>query len=330
MEKELFFKDKHVDYLVKNSCDEDFIDNLLGTTLKLSGVYWSLCALSVLQELHQLKIETVIEFVKSCQNEDGGFGPYPSFKSHLYHTLSGIQIIKLLGIESQFSFDKTVKYISSLQRDNGSFVGDEYGELDTRFALCGIGSLYLLNSLNSINTEKAIDYILSCMNDDGGFSAVPGSESHAANTYCCIGSLFLLEKLEQMNFDKIGWWLCERQVENGGLNGRPEKKPDVCYSWWVLASLYMINRHTWIDQASLKEFIFKCQDDQIGGIADEPMNEPDFFHTLFGLAGLSLIDNASFQLCKVNPALCMPISLVPLLYLLFNQYFIIMLNYNVQ
>ena len=46
------------------------------------------------------------------------------------------------------------------------------------------------------------------------------------------------------------------------------------------------------------------QDVETGGISDRPGDLPDPFHTLFGVAGLSLlgVDN---RLKKVNPVFCM-------------------------
>lgn len=69
------------------------------------------------------------------------------------------------------------------------------------------------------------------------------------------------------------------------------------------------------------EFILASQDDETGGFADRPgdwvgpapssflslahtTTQVDPFHTLFGLAGLSLL--GSDQLKPVNPVFCMP------------------------
>ena len=80
-------------------------------------------------------------------------------------------------------------------------------------------------------------------------------------------------------------------------------------------------------QEKLTEFILASQDEETGGFADRPgdmvscydvimmslqcfsccnvlMFQVDPFHTLFGLAGLSLLGNK--QLKPVNPVLCMP------------------------
>lgn len=46
------------------------------------------------------------------------------------------------------------------------------------------------------------------------------------------------------------------------------------------------------------------QDVETGGFSDRPGDMPDPFHTLFGLAALSLL--GSGELAQVNPTYCMP------------------------
>ena len=78
-----------------------------------------------------------------------------------------------------------------------------------------------------------------------------------------------------------------------------------------------------IIQEKLVEFILASQDDETGGFADRPgdwvsqpppppplstllllLTQVDPFHTLFGLAGLSLLGNDTLK--PVNPVFCMP------------------------
>jgi geranylgeranyl transferase type-2 subunit beta len=200
--------------------------------------------------------------------------------------------------------EAVVMFVKGLQQPDGSFIGDKWGEVDTRFSFCSLACLALLGRLKEVDVEKTVQFVLKCMNFDGGFGRVPGSESHAGQVYCCVGALAIAGQLYHVDADRLGWWLCERQLPSGGLNGRPEKLPDVCYSWWVLASLAMLNRLHWINKAKLTEFILASQDDETGGFADRPGDWVDPFHTLFGLAGLSLLGNK--QLKPVNPVLCMP------------------------
>ncbi|KAH9583484.1 Rab geranylgeranyltransferase [Schistosoma haematobium] len=201
-------------------------------------------------------------------------------------------------------------------------------------------------SKNTIDIEACASYLEKCQNLDGCFGTRPGSESHAGQAYCVVGALAILRQLHRLNIDRAAWWLAERQLPSGGLNGRPEKHPDVCYSWWTVATLTIFGRLTWINQTDLTRFILASQDDQTGGIADKPGNIPDPFHTLFGLAGLSLlaqvdsyfssprkmengvsgVEDPAFvalqmarnNLKTINPVLCMPQYIIDRLQLKFQ------------
>ena len=210
-------------------------------------------------------------------------------------------------------------------------MGDKWGEVDTRFSFCAVATLKLLGRLDSCDVDKAVAFVESCKNFDGGFGSRPGSESHAGLIYCAVGFLSVTERLDVIDADLLGWWLCERQLPSGGLNGRPEKLPgehenpntcilisaipfsilyfstlslDVCYSWWVLASLSILGRLRWIDREKMIKFILASQDEETGGISDRPGDLPDPFHTLFGIAGLSML-GADDRLAEVNPVYCM-------------------------
>lgn len=115
--------------------------------------------------------------------------------------------------------------------------------------------------------------------------------------------------------EELGEWLALRQLSNGGLNGRPEKLEDVCYSWWVLSALHLVNPSLdWISKADLTGFILRCQDPVSGGISDRPGDMPDVFHTLFGIAGLSLMQAEELEL--IDPAYCMPSKVLKRLHLI--------------
>lgn len=80
----------------------------------------------------------------------------------------------------------------------------------------------------------------------------------------------------------------------------------VCYSWWVFATLSILGRGDWISQEKLQKFILSCQDTEKGGVADRPEDVADIWHTVFGLAGLSLMGYEGLQ--PVDPVYCLPAS----------------------
>ena len=306
------FREKHIAYVQSLDSKTETLEYWLSEHLRLNGVYWGLTALCILDSKDTFKKQDVLGFVMACwNNETGGFGPFPQHDAHLLATLSGLQIlltfdsIELITKDSQ-KLPQILQFIRGNQLEDGSFQGDRFGEVDARFSYNALSALSILGQLTPEVVDPAVAHILKCLNFDGGFGLCPGAESHASMAFTCLGALSIVNKLDLLTpdqIDTIGWWLCERQVPEGGLNGRPSKLPDVCYSFWVLSALAIINKLDWIDSAKLTKFILDSQDEIKGGIADRPGNEVDVFHTVFGLAGLSLVGYQN--LTKINPTYCM-------------------------
>lgn len=307
--------EKHVEYIRKLDTRRDELDYWLTEHLRLNGVYWGLTALHLLGYPESLPRDETIRFVLSCQNADGGFGAAPGHDSHLLYSVSAVQIlvtIDALHELNRLGFEGPIqvgRYLASLQqRDTGTFAGDIWGETDTRFLGAALIALSLLNLTSLVDIDKAVKHLELCKNFDGGFGVRPGAESHAAQIFPCLSALTIAKRLDLVDKDRLGAWLSERQLSNGGLNGRPEKLEDVCYSWWVLSSLAMIDRLHWIDAEKLSSFILRCQDSTEGGISDRPGDMVDVFHTVFGIAGLSLLGRPG--LVEVHPTYCMPRHIV--------------------
>jgi len=279
----------------------------------VSGIYWGLTSLCLLKAPDALPRNGILDFVFSCLHDNGGFGAAPGHDPHMLYTVSAVQIlITLDAIEELEQTHKGGKekighYIASLQDpESGTFAGDQWGETDTRFLFCAFNALSLLGLMRLIDVDKAVRHVLSSQNIDGAFGVGPGDESHSGQCYTCVGALAIAGKLDMIDVDKLAGWLSERQLPNGGLNGRPEKLEDVCYSWWVMSSMAMIGRLHWIDGEKLASFILNCQDPILGGFSDRPGDMVDVFHTVFGLAGLSLLKWPGLE--EVDPIYCMPRS----------------------
>ena len=55
----------------------------------------------------------------------------------------------------------------------------------------------------------------------------------------------------------------------------------------------------------LRYVLMLLQDEETGGIADRAGDYPDVFHTVFGVAGLSLLGDETLK--QVDPRYCMPV-----------------------
>ncbi|KAL2215325.1 type II protein geranylgeranyltransferase beta subunit [Thermoascus aurantiacus ATCC 26904] len=305
------YVEKHVDYIKSLDTRKDELEYWLTEHLRLNGVYWGLTALHLMNHPEALPRDGVIDFVLACQQDNGGFGAAPGHDAHMLYTVSAVQILVTLDAVDELEKrgrggkEKVGAFIAGLQdRETGTFKGDEWGETDTRFLYGALLALSLLGLLDLVDVPKAVSYVQACANLDGGYGVRPGAESHAGQVLTCVGALAIAGRLDLVDKDRLGGWLSERQLDNGGLNGRPEKLEDVCYSWWAAASLAMIGRLHWIDRDKLAAFILRCQDPESGGIADRPGNMVDVFHTVFGIAGLSLLGFDGLK--EVDPVYCMP------------------------
>lgn len=59
----------------------------------MNGLYWGLTALHLLGHPEALPRSKTIDFVFSCQHENGGFGAAPGHDAHMLYTVSAIQIL---------------------------------------------------------------------------------------------------------------------------------------------------------------------------------------------------------------------------------------------
>lgn len=302
-----FNLDAHVNFIVGLDSQRETMDFVAAEHLRMSGIYWGLCALGTVGRLDALNRADILSFVRSCWcAERGGYSGAAGHDAHLLYTLSALQILALLHAEEEMDVPSLRRFIRSLQRADGSFMGDSWGEIDSRFTYCAFQASALLGGAlsDTVDVAAALRFLESCGNFDGGYGAVPGAESHAGQVFCVVGAFAIAGALERVDADLLGWWLAERQVDSGGLNGRPEKQADVCYSWWILSALELIGRTKWIDGNALADFILSAQDlDASGGIADRAGNCADVFHTFFGIAGLSLLGKLNSSTVPAHDAI---------------------------
>ncbi|KAI0345321.1 rab geranylgeranyltransferase [Trametopsis cervina] len=299
----------HVKYVQSLGENKDDLTYHLTAHLRMNAIYWGLTALCVMKHKDALDRQEMIDYVMSCWDEQaGGFGAHPDHDAHLLPTLSAIQILMIQDASDLLNVDRVTKFILSLQQPSGVFAGDTFGEIDNRFTYSAVHALCLLGRLHELDADRTVGYIQRCKNFDGGFGAVIGAESHAAMVFVCTAALAILGRLDVIDQESLAWWLAERQLPNGGLNGRPEKLEDVCYSFWVLSALSILKKLSWINADKLIAFILSAEDLDHGGIADRPGDQPDVFHTLFGVAGLSLLGYPGLD--DIDPVYCMPASLI--------------------
>ncbi|KAF0991263.1 hypothetical protein HZS_1533, partial [Henneguya salminicola] len=122
-----FYYDLHVAYLGSfYHEDEDKFDCY--NHYRLNAICWNITSLYLLKHEELINKPRVIEFLKSCVNEDGGYGPYPDYGSNIHSTLCAIQILVMLDSLSFLNYESVTTYITSLQQSDGCFIFDKFGK----------------------------------------------------------------------------------------------------------------------------------------------------------------------------------------------------------
>ena len=124
----------HRAFIKRSSEDSESYAFAISEHLRMSGVYWGLSALYLVDGLGDMDRGMIVDFVMSCQHEGGGFGGNVGHDPHLLYTLSAVQILVIFDALDRLDETAVLRYVASLQQADGSFYGDEWGEVDTRFS----------------------------------------------------------------------------------------------------------------------------------------------------------------------------------------------------
>lgn len=84
--------------------------------LRMSGIYWGITALDLMDHVDKIDKASIIEFIKKCQcSTSGGISPCDGHDPHILYTLSAVQVRrhdatlkKKKKLGSQFSNSFTV------------------------------------------------------------------------------------------------------------------------------------------------------------------------------------------------------------------------------
>jgi len=83
-------------FIANSSQRKDELEYWLTEHLRLNGLYWGLNALHLLNRPDALHRKETIDFVLSCQADNGGFGAAPGHDAHLLYTASAVQILAMV------------------------------------------------------------------------------------------------------------------------------------------------------------------------------------------------------------------------------------------
>lgn len=71
--------------------------------LRLSGIYWGVTALDLMENVDKIDQDEIVEYIKKCQCPvSGGISPCEGHDPHILYTLSAVQVTYSFVIEAIF------------------------------------------------------------------------------------------------------------------------------------------------------------------------------------------------------------------------------------
>ena len=234
-------------------------------------------------------------------------------------TYAAIASLIMLGDDCA-RIDRTAlsKALASLQSEDGSIDSSPLsrGDGDVRFVFSASATVTLLALPSSaLDARSALRFIAACQTHEGGLALQPGGEAHGGATFCGLAARSLLlfrdegnPRESSVDVSAALRWLARRQdSQSGGPTGRAGKDPDACYAFWLGASSAILLKEMALpeqlvtDASSLRAWVARCAASEGPGLAREPGEDADPFHTAYALAGLALAGEPA--LCSVDAEL---------------------------
>jgi len=113
---EVLKREKHIDYVQSLDSKKESVAYWVTEHLRMSGVYWGLSAMALLNSLDRMDRAEAIAFVKSCQVPSGAFAGNHGHDGHILYTLSAVQVLCMFDALDEIDIDPVASYILATPR----------------------------------------------------------------------------------------------------------------------------------------------------------------------------------------------------------------------
>ncbi|KAB1268661.1 Geranylgeranyl transferase type-2 subunit beta [Camelus dromedarius] len=199
----------------------------------------------------------------------------------------GLTVMDLMGQLHRMNREEILTFIKSCQHECGGISASIGHDPHLLYTLSAVQILTLYDSINVIDVNKVVEYVQSLQKEDGSFAGDIWGEIDTRFSFCAVATLALLVSLKY----RIG------MIEHTPGSESHAGQIYCCTGFLAITSqLHQVNSDLlgwWLCERQLPS----------GGLNGRP-EKVDPFHTLFGIAGLSLLGEE--QIKPVSPVFCMP------------------------
>ncbi|GJE97644.1 terpenoid cyclase/Protein prenyltransferase [Phanerochaete sordida] len=214
-------------------------------TPNLIMTYTSILSLAILRDdLSKLDKRGLVQFIRSCQREDGSFSALPNGgEADLRCVYCAFAISSMLDDWSGIDLDRAVAYIRRCEDYEGGYGQQPAGEALGGTTYCALASLKLAPPsavgqppVEPKHRDRTIHWLLHCQSADGGFSGRTNKISDACYCFWCGASLAILGAGDLVDSAALAVFLSQCQFNFGGVAKAPDARPDPYHTYMALAA----------------------------------------------------------------------------------------------
>ncbi|CAD5234558.1 unnamed protein product [Bursaphelenchus xylophilus] len=237
---------KHVENIISIITESKNLDGGYGASKGHdSQVLHTLCALQVLTILKRTDIihkDSIVQFIKNLQNEDGSFrGEIRSKEIDTRFTFCALLCLYLIDRLAEVDVNKAVHFIVSCYNFDGGFGRRPGSESHSGQVYCCVGTLALTGCLEYINIDRTAQWLADRQCPSGGLCGRPEKLPDVCYSWWVVASLAILGRLHYIDkADLTRFILAAQDDETGGIADRPGDMPDPFHTVFGLAGLSLL------------------------------------------------------------------------------------------
>lgn len=212
-----------------------------------------------------------VAWLSRCQTWEGGIAAEPGNEAHGGYAYCGLAVLLMLGAPDAVDLDGLLKWATLRQVPyEGGFSGRSNKLVDSCYSFW-VGILFpLIHEAKAQIADRLANTVL-------GTTVISGDSANSSSTACAAG----------VGIDAAG------EVER------------VAARYRALAGTLPETENGWLfDQRAMQTYIFGCCQDPTPafGLRDKPGKGVDFYHTCYGLSGLSVAQHSLSSLTEAQAA----------------------------
>lgn len=211
--------------------------------------YCALLSLSILRDPFtnpKFDRKALVQFVKSCQRQDGSFTTVPGDdkgENDLRCLYCAFAISEMLNCWDGIDVPKALDFVSKCRTPSGGYGQEPFCEPHAGMTFVALASLYLAPlpspPLPPPEIARTTRHLLSLHHPNGGFSGRLNKPADACYSFWAGAALKILGQDKLVDGVKMREWLLSCQFKFGGIARTVGEFPDPYHTYLSLAAMAM-------------------------------------------------------------------------------------------